>query len=121
MEDIRIGVQEVFYVILVQFIQMAIAGYGDDLVRLVAVSDRARLSACDLVHQLSLYKRLERCLYEICGNLSVVLPRRWSNPLLVSGTQGFVREQENATVFGELAADYSRLIRESLKTQGTFR
>ena len=120
MEDIRIGVQEVFYVTLVQFIQMAIAAtamiwYDWSLFLIV-------LGLAPVIWFINrhFHKRLSVALRNMRESFSRVTATLVESVVGIRVTQGFVREQENAAVFGELAADHSYYNTRVLKTQGTF-
>jgi ATP-binding cassette subfamily B protein len=120
MEDIRIGVQEVFYVTLVQFIQMAIAAaamiwYDWSLFLIV-------LGLAPVIWFINrhFHKRLSNDLRNMRESFSRVTATLVESVTGIRVTQGFVRQQENSAVFGELAADHSRFNTLVLKTQGTF-
>ncbi len=120
MEDIRVGVQEVFYVTLVQFIQMAIAAtamiwYDWSLFLIV-------LGLAPVIWFINrhFHKRLSIALRNMRESFSRVTATLVESVVGIRVTQGFVRQQENAIVFGELATDHSRFNTRVLKTQGTF-
>lgn len=120
MEDIRIGVQEVFYVTLVQFIQMGIAAtamiwYDWSLFLIV-------LGLAPVIWFINrhFHKRLSVALRDMRESFSRVTATLVESVVGIRVTQGFVRHRENAAVFHELAADHSRFNTRVLKTQGTF-
>lgn len=120
MEDIRVGVQEVFYVTLVQFIQMAIAAtamiwYDWSLFLIV-------LGLAPVIWFINrhFHKRLSIALRNMRESFSRVTATLVESVVGIRVTQGFVRQQENAIVFGELATDHSEFNTRVLKTQGTF-
>lgn len=119
-EDIRIGVQEVFYVTLVQFIQMAIAAaamiwYDWSLFLIV-------LGLAPVIWFINriFHRRLSTALRNMRESFSRVTATLVESVVGIRVTQGFVRQHENSAVFAELAADHSRFNTEVLKTQGTF-
>jgi ATP-binding cassette subfamily B protein len=120
MEDIRIGVQEVFYVTLVQLIQMTIAAaamlwYDWSLFLIV-------LGLAPIIWFINrhFHKRLSNALRNMRESFSRVTATLVESVVGIRVTQAFVRQQENAAVFAELAADHSRYNTRVLKTQGTF-
>lgn len=120
MEDIRIGVQEVFYVTLVQFIQMGIAAaamiwYDWSLFLIV-------LGLAPIIWLINrhFHQRLSDALRNMRESFSRVTATLVESVVGIRVTQGFVRQQENARVFRELATDHSRYNTCVLKTQGTF-
>ena len=120
MEDIRIGVQEVFYVTLVQFIQMAIAAaamiwYDWSLFLIV-------LGLAPVIWFINrhFHKRLSNALRNMRESFSRVTATLVESVVGIRVTQGFVRQQENSVVFADLAADHSRFNTKVLKTHGTF-
>lgn len=120
MEDIRIGVQEVFYVTLVQFIQMGIAAaamiwYDWSLFLIV-------LGLAPVIWFINrhFHKRLSNALRNMRESFSRVTATLVESVVGIRVTQGFVRQHENSLVFAELAADHSRYNTKVLKTHGTF-
>ncbi len=120
MEDIRIGVQEVFYVTLVQFIQMGIAAtamiWYDWSIFLIVLG----LAPVIWFINRHFHKRLSIALRNMRESFSRVTATLVESVVGIRVTQGFVRQHENAIVFGDLAADHSRFNTKVLKTQGTF-
>ena len=120
MEDIRIGVQEVFYVTLVQFIQMGIAAaamiWYDWSLFLIVLG----LAPVMWLINRHFHKRLSNALRNMRESFSRVTATLVESVVGIRVTQGFVREQENARVFADLAADHSRFNTKVLKTHGTF-
>ncbi len=119
-EDIRIGVQEVFYVTLVQFIQMSIAAaamiWYDWSLFLIVLGLAPVIWLINRVF----HRRLSSALRNMRESFSRVTATLVESVVGIRVTQGFVRQSENAAVFAELAADHSRFNTKVLKTQGTF-
>lgn len=119
-EDIRIGVQEVFYVTLVQFIQMSIAAaamiWYDWSLFLIVLGLAPVIWLINRVF----HRRLSTALRNMRESFSRVTATLVESVVGIRVTQGFVRQSENAAVFAELAADHSRFNTKVLKTQGTF-
>ncbi|MFO0977725.1 MAG: ABC transporter ATP-binding protein [Planctomycetaceae bacterium] len=120
MEDIRIGVQEVFYVTLVQFIQMGIAAaamiWYDWSLFLIVLG----LAPVIWLINRHFHQRLSDALRNMRESFSRVTATLVESVVGIRVTQGFVRQQENTRVFRELATDHSRYNTRVLKTQGTF-
>ena len=119
-EDIRIGVQEVFYVTLVQFIQMGIAAaamiwYDWSLFLIV-------LGLAPVIWAINrhFHRRLSTALRNMRESFSRITATLVESVVGIRVTQGFVRQQENARIFEELSQDHSRYNSKVLKTHGKF-
>ena len=119
-EDIRIGVQEVFYVTLVQFIQMGIAAaamiwYDWSLFLIV-------LGLAPVIWAINhhFHRRLSTALRNMRESFSRVTATLVESVVGIRVTQGFVRQEENARIFEELSLDHSRYNSKVLKTHGKF-
>ena len=119
-EDIRVGVQEVFYVTLVQFIQMGIAAaamiwYDWSLFLIV-------LGLAPVIWAINrhFHRRLSTALRNMRESFSRVTATLVESVVGIRVTQGFVRQQENARIFEELSLDHSRYNSKVLKTHGKF-
>ncbi len=120
MEDIRIGVQEVFYVTLVQLIQMGIAAaamiwYDWSLFLIV-------LGLAPVIWFINrhFHRRLSNALRDMRESFSRVTATLVESVVGIRVTQGFVRQQENARIFETLSLDHSRYNSKVLKTHGKF-
>ena len=120
MEDIRIGVQEVFYVTLVQFIQMGIAAaamiWYDWSLFLIVLG----LAPVIWLINRHFHRRLSNALRDMRESFSRVTATLVESVVGIRVTQGFVRQQENARIFEELSLDHSRYNTRVLKTHGKF-
>lgn len=119
-EDVRVGVQEVLFVSLVQLIQMIVA------------------AACMLWYEATLFlivlglapvlwfinrhfhQRLSEALRNMRRSFSRVTATLAESVLGVRVTQGFVRQEENARIFRDLAEDHSLYNTAVLRTHGLF-
>lgn len=119
-EDIRIGVQEVFYVTLVQFIQMGIAAaamiWYDWSLFLIVLG----LAPVIWVINRHFHRRLSNALRDMRESFSRVTATLVESVVGIRVTQGFVRQQENGRIFEELSLDHSRYNSKVLKTHGKF-
>ena len=120
MEDIRIGVQEVFYVTLVQFIQMGIAAaamiwYDWSLFLIV-------LGLVPVIWGINrhFHRRMSLALRNMRESFSRVTATLVESVVGIRVTQAFVRQQENSEIFAGLAADHSVYNTGVLRIQGTF-
>jgi ATP-binding cassette, subfamily B, bacterial len=119
-EDVRMGVQEVLYVTLVQLGQMAVAAacmcwYDWKLFLIV-------LAVCPVLWVLNQHFRkvLSKALRAMRESFSRVTATIAESVLGIRVTQGFVRQDENAKLFAELVEDHSRYNTQVLKTHGLF-
>ena len=119
-EDVRVGVQEVLFVSLVQVIQMCVA------------------AACMLWYEATLFlivlglapvlwfinrhfhQRLSEALRNMRRSFSRVTATLAESVIGVRVTQGFVRQEENARIFRDLAEDHSTYNTAVLRTHGLF-
>ncbi|MDA1231945.1 MAG: ABC transporter ATP-binding protein [Planctomycetota bacterium] len=119
-EDIRIGVQEVFYVTLVQFIQMGIAStamiWYDWSLFLIVLG----LAPVIWLINRHFHRRLSTALRNMRESFSRVTATLVESVVGIRVTQGFVRQRENARIFEELSLDHSRYNSKVLKTHGKF-
>jgi ATP-binding cassette subfamily B protein len=120
MEDIRAGVQDVFYVSMVQLIQMLIAAaamiWFDRmlfLILLILVPVIRWINKC-------FHVRLSAALRNMRESWSRVTATLVESIVGIRVTQAFCRESVNIRAFSELAADHSNWNTGVLKTQGTF-
>ena len=120
MEDIRIGVQEVLYVSLVQFLQMLIAAaamiWFDWSLFLIVLG----LAPVIWFTNQHFHKRLSTALRDMRESFSRVTATLVESVVGIRVTQGFSRQEENARLFGTLAEDHSRYNTIVLRTHGTF-
>jgi ATP-binding cassette subfamily B protein len=120
MEDIRAGVQDVFYVSMVQLIQMLIAAaamiWFDRLLFLIL------LVLVPVIRWINhrFHARLSAALRNMRESWSRVTATLVESIVGIRVTQAFCRESVNIRAFTELAADHSAWNTGVLKTQGTF-
>lgn len=119
-EEVRVGVQEVLFVSLVQVIQMGVAAafmlwYDARLFLLVLGMAPILLATNRYFH-----RRLSKAYRETRDSFSRVTATLAESVHGIRVTQSFVREQVNAELFGELVADHSRYNFRALETQGRF-
>ena len=119
-EDVRIGVQEVLFVSLVQLGQMLVAAaamlwYDWQLFLVV-------LALAPVIWGINRHfrKRLSLALLDTRESFSRVTATLAESVLGIRVTQGFVRHEENARIFADLAADHSRFSTRVLRTHGVF-
>ncbi len=119
-EDVRVGVQEVLYVSLVQVGQMLVAAvamlwYDRQLFLIV-------LALAPILWALNHYfrRRLSDQLRAMRESFSRVTATLVESVLGIRVTQGFVRHDENARMFAALVADHSRYNTQVLHTHGLF-
>ena len=120
MEDIRIGVQEVFYVTLVQFIQMGIAAaamiwYDWSLFLIV-------LGLVPVIWGINrhFHRQMSTSLRNMRESFSRVTATLVESVVGIRVTQGFVRHHENSRIFADLATDHSVFNTKVLNIQGMF-
>lgn len=119
-EDIRVGVQEVLFVSLVQIGQMAFAAaamawYDADLFLLV-------LGLAPVLWAINhhFHKRLSTALRALRQSFSRVTATLAESVHGIRVTQGFVRQRENARLFGELISDHARYNYRVMRIHGLF-
>ena len=119
-EDVRIGVQEVLFVSLVQLGQMLVAAacmvwYDWTLFLIV-------LGLVPILWSINRYfhRRLSSALRAMRESFSRVTATLAESVAGIRVTQGFARQAENARLFDELATDHSRYNTGVLRTQGLF-
>ncbi len=119
-EDVRVGVQEVLFVSLVQLGQMVVAAafmlwYDPRLFALV-------LGMVPMLWWInnSFHRRLSNAYRAIRDSFSRVTGTLAESVNGIRVTQGFAREQTNADMFGELVADHSRYNFQAMDAQGKF-
>lgn len=119
-EDVRVGVQEVLYVSLVQVGQMLVAAvcmiwYDWQLFMIV-------LALAPVLWLLNRYfrQRLSDQLRDMRESFSRITATLVESVLGIRVTQGFVRQDKNADLFANLVADHSRYNTAVLHTHGLF-
>jgi ATP-binding cassette subfamily B protein len=119
-DDVRIGVQDVLFVSLVQFGQMAVAAtcmlWYDATLFLIVLGLTPVIWAINR----RFHARLSDALRAMRDSFSRVVATLAESVVGVRVTQAFAREDENARLFHELAADHSRYNRDVMCTQGLF-
>lgn len=119
-EDVRVGVQEVLFVSLVQVGQMAVAAvfmlWYDAFLFLIVLGLVPALWAINHFF----HRKLSQSLRAMRDSFSRVTATLAESVLGVRVTQGFVRQDENARLFRELASDHSNYNYAVLRTYGLF-
>ncbi|HTN02523.1 MAG TPA: ABC transporter ATP-binding protein, partial [Planctomycetaceae bacterium] len=119
-EDVRVGVQEVLFVSLVQVGQMAVAAacmvWYDWQLFLIVLGLAPVLWTINRIF----HRRLSRTLRAMRDSFSRVTATLAESVLGIRVTQGFVRQDTNARLFGDLVGDHSRYNRQVAHTQGLF-
>lgn len=119
-EDVRIGVQEVLFISLVQFGQMVFAGlcmlWFDWTLFLIV------LGLAPVIWTINhfFHRRLSVVLRAMRESFSRVTATLAESVLGVRVTQSFVRQQENARLFQQLAEDHSTYNTAVMRTHGLF-
>jgi ATP-binding cassette subfamily B protein len=119
-EDIRIGVQEVLFVSLVQLGQMIVAAafmlYYDATLFLIV------LGLVPVLWTINHYfhRKLSEAFRAIRDSFSRVTATLAESVSGIRVTQGFVRQSTNARLFHDLVADHSRYNFSAMRTQGLF-
>jgi ATP-binding cassette subfamily B protein len=119
-EDVRIGVQEVLFVSLVAFGQMGVAAafmlYLDPVLFLLV------LGLAPILWGINRYfhRKLSVVLRQMRESFSRVTATLAESVIGIRVTQGFVRQQENARMFGDLVIDHSRYNTAVMRTHGLF-
>ncbi len=119
-EEVRVGVQEVLFVSLVQIGQMAVAAafmlWYDAFLFLIVIGLVPVLWAVNHYFR----RKLSQSLRAMRDSFSRVTATLAESVLGVRVTQGFVRQDENARLFRELATDHSTYNYNVLRTYGLF-
>jgi ATP-binding cassette subfamily B protein len=119
-EDVRVGVQEVLFVGLVQVGQMAVAAtfmlWYDKFLFLIVLGLAPVLWTINHFF----HRKLSESLRAMRDSFSRVTATLAESVLGVRVTQGFVRQDENARLFRELAMDHSSYNYRVLRTYGLF-
>ncbi len=119
-EDVRVGVQEVLFVSLVQLGQMLVAAaamiWYDALLFLVVLG----LAPIIWLINRQFHRRLSHTLRAMRESFSRVMATLAESVMGVRVVQGFSRQDENARLFAELATDHSRYNTAFLRTHGLF-
>jgi ATP-binding cassette subfamily B protein len=119
-EDVRIGVQEVLFVTLVQFGQMLVAAaamvWFDWSLFLIVLGLAPSLWGINHFF----HRRLSIDLRNMRESFSRVTATLAESVVGIRVTQAFVRQTENARIFEDLAADHSGYNTAVLRTQGLF-
>ena len=107
-EDVRIGVQEVMFVSLVALGQMLVAAVC--MIWLDRVLFLIVLGLAPILWGINRYfhSKLSTLLRQMRESFSRVTATLAESVLGIRVTQGFVRQNENARMFGELVTDHSR-------------
>ncbi|HXT60535.1 MAG TPA: ABC transporter ATP-binding protein, partial [Pirellulales bacterium] len=119
-ENVRIGVQEVLFVSIVQLGQMAVAAgfmlWYDPALFLVVLGVAPLLWAINK----HFHRRLSGALRDVQESFSRVTATLAESVNGVRVTQGFVRQETNAELFGELVADHSQYNLNVTRLQSVF-
>lgn len=119
-EDVRVGVQEVLFVTLVQIGQMLIAAIAmlwyDWMLFLLVLG----LAPVLWVINHHFHRRMSANLRNMRESFSRVTATLAESVVGIRVTQAFVRQDENAKIFEDLAADHSSYNTAVLRTQGLF-
>ena len=119
-ENLRIGVQDVLFVSVVQLGQMLVAAlcmlWADWLLFLLVLG----LAPILYVLNRLFHARLSVALREVQESFSRVVATLAESVQGIRVTQGFVRQEANAEMFGDLAADHSRYNLKVAYAQGLF-
>ncbi len=119
-EDVRVGVQEVLFVSLVQSGQMLVAAVAmlwyDRVLFLIV------LGLAPVIWGINrhFHRKLSLALRAMRESFSRVVATLAESVAGVRVTQGFVRQDENARLFRDLATDHSRYNTAVLRTHGLF-
>jgi ATP-binding cassette subfamily B protein len=119
-EDVRIGVQEVLFVSLVQLGQMAVATafmiWYDWKLFLIVLGLAPVIWAIN--HHF--HRKLSKALRAMRESYSRVTATLAESVIGIRVTQGFVRQEENARIFHDLVSDHSHNNAVVMKTNGLF-
>jgi ATP-binding cassette subfamily B protein len=119
-EDVRVGVQEVMFVSLVSLGQMLVAAacmlWFDSVLFLIV------LGLAPVLWGINRYfhNKLSIILRQMRESFSRVTATLAESVIGIRVTQGFVRQKENARLFGELVTDHSRYNTSVQHTHGLF-
>ena len=120
LEDVRAGVQDVFFVSLVQLVQMLIAAaamlWYDSVLFLTVLM----LAPVIWLINRHFHRLLSTALRDMRESFSRVTATLVESVVGIRVTQSFGREAENSRMFAELAADHCEWNTRVLRTQGTF-
>ena len=120
LEDVRVGVQDVFFVSLVQFVQMLIAAAAMLWYDRVLFLTVLLLAPVIWLINRHFHRRLSVALRDMRESFSRVTATLVESVVGIRVTQSFGREAENARLFADLAADHAAWNTRVLRTQGTF-
>ncbi|MFM7163631.1 MAG: ABC transporter ATP-binding protein [Planctomycetaceae bacterium] len=120
LEDVRVGVQDVFFVSLVQFVQMLIAAAAMLWYDRVLFLTVLLLAPVIWLINRHFHRRLSVALRDMRESFSRVTATLVESVTGIRVTQSFGRESENARLFADLAADHAAWNTRVLRTQGTF-
>ncbi len=119
-EDVRVGVQEVLFISLVQVGQMLVAAaamlWYDAVLFLLVLA----LAPVIWIINRTFHSRMSEALRSMRESFSRVVATLAESVIGVRVTQGFVRQGENARVFADLVEDHSAYNTKVLRTQGVF-
>jgi ATP-binding cassette subfamily B protein len=119
-EDVRVGVQEVLFVSLVQLGQMLVAGaamiWYDAFLFLIV----AGLAPVIWLINRQFHRRLSHTLRAMRESFSRVIATLAESVTGVRVVQGFARQDENARLFRDLVTDHSQYSTAFLRTHGLF-
>ena len=119
-EDVRMGVQEVLFVSLVQLGQMLVAALC--LIWCDAVLFLLVLGLAPVIWLINRHfrRRMSCLLRAVRESFSRVTATLAESIMGVRVTQAFARQEENARMFGQLVADHSTYNTAVMRTQGFF-
>ncbi len=119
-EDVRVGIQEVLFVTLVLLGQMSVAAafmlWYDRGLFLMLVALAPVLATINHFFR----RKMSVCLRQMRESFSRVTATLAESVNGIRITQGFVRQDVNAQMFGELVADHSNYNSAANRTQGFF-
>lgn len=119
-EDVRVGVQEVLFVSLVQLGQMLVAAafmlWYDWTLFLIVLGLAPVLWGINR----HFHRKLSRALRAMRESFSRVTATLAESVLGIRVTQGFVRQTENARIFHDLVSDHSTYNTTVMRTHGLF-
>jgi ATP-binding cassette, subfamily B, bacterial len=119
-EDVRVGVQEVLFVSIVQVGQMLVAAafmlWYDPLLFLLVLG----LAPVLWFINRHFHRKLSHTLRELQESFSRITATLAESVNGIRVTQGFVRQDANARIFGDLVEDHARYYFSVTRTQGLF-